>query len=159
MSSDGSVASIDITGIAFVVESPPPEVPLAGWEEVASLTNADYTLDSSASNLSLGLEAVDTNSKVTIRQLTVSALSLDDYGHIDVSVSGTANAKILLRFFLNDGTSFDVVYWKDPVALDALTFDLSPYAGKSLRGDVYIAVMSADGAPASINITHIAFVA
>jgi hypothetical protein len=37
-------------------------------------------------------------------------------------------------------------------------FDLSPYAGRALRGDVYIGLMSADGAPVNVTITEIAFV-
>ena len=134
-------------------------VALSGWVVVPSLTNAGYTLDSSASLLSLDLSAVDTSSRVTVKQSAGPTLSLGDYSSLDVSVTGDANARILLRFFMTDGSSFDVVYWKDAATLDALNFDLTPYAAKTLRGDVYLAVMSSDGSPAGIDITEIAFVA
>jgi hypothetical protein len=93
-----------------------------------------------------------------IKQLAVPALSLADYSHVDVAASGTSNAKILLRFFMDNGNSFDVVYWKDPTTLNAISFDLSPYAERTLRGDAYIALMSSDGLDASIDITEITLV-
>jgi len=60
---------------------------------------------------------------------------------------------------MDDGSSFDVVYWASPSVLDAKLFDLGPYAGRSLRGDVYVALMSSDGSLASMNVTSIAFAA
>ena len=158
MSSDGLTASIDITGIIFVATALPPVVPLSGWTVDSSLTNAAYTLSSTESSLSLELTAVDTDSRVTIYTVGVPTLNLGDYDHIDVAVSGTANARILLRFFLDDGSGFDVVYWSDPATLDAVNFDLSTYAGRTLTV-VYIALMSSDGLDASIDITQIALVA
>jgi hypothetical protein len=158
MSSDGSTANIDITDIAFEVPSPPsPLVPLSGWQVNPGLTNAPYVLSSGESALSLELDASSTSSKVAVYSLGMSKLSLADYGYVDVSVTGTANARVLLRFFLDDGSSFDVVYWGSPTVLDAVSFDLSSYAGRSLSGLVYVAVMSSDGSTASIDITAIVF--
>lgn len=51
-------------------------------------------------------------------------LSLSDYDYMDVEV-GSANARILMRFFLDDGSSFDVVCWKDTDTLSSSIFDLS----------------------------------
>lgn len=99
----------------------------------------------------------NTNSRVTVYNLNIPKLNLSDYTYINTTVSGTGNAKILLRFFLDDGTGFDVVYWGSPATLNALKFDLSPYAGRTLN-QVYIALMSSDGAPANITITQIEFV-
>jgi predicted esterase len=158
MSSDGSTASIDVTGIAFEAPSlPSPIVPLSGWVVNPSLTNAPYTLSSTESSLSLELEATSTNSKVAVYTLGVSKLSLADYGYVDVAVTGTGNAKVLLRFFLDDGSSFDITYWGSPAALNAVNFDLSSYAGRTLTGLVYVALMSSDGSTASIDITAIVF--
>jgi hypothetical protein len=85
---------------------------------------------------------------------------------VNVTVTGTSNARILLRFFLDNGSSFDVVHshvnghpvWESPTTLNAFMFDLSPYAGRTLTGEVYVALMSSDGSPANITITQIAFV-
>ena len=104
------------------------------------------------------MSCLSIDSRVTIRQLAVPALSLMDYSHVDVAVTGSDNARILLRFFMDDNSLFDVLYWKEPVTLDAVTFDLSAYAGRTLRGDAYIALMSSDGLDASIDITQIRFV-
>jgi hypothetical protein len=59
---------------------------------------------------------------------------------------------------LDDGSSFDVVYWASPAVLDATIFDLGPYAGRTLTGLVYVALMSSDGTQANINITEIVLV-
>jgi hypothetical protein len=158
MSSDGLDASFVITEIAFVASAPPPVVPLDGWTIDPSLTNAPYTLDSSPSLLSLDLTASDTHSRVTIYTLGVPTSDLGGFDHIDVAVTGTGNARILLRFFLDDGTGFDVVYWSDPATLDAISFDLSPYTGRTLTV-AYFALMSSDGSTASIDVTQIALVA
>lgn len=108
--------------------------------------------------MSLELDAVDTSSRVTVYTVGVPALNLGDYDHIDVAVTGTTNARILLRFFLDDGTGFDIVYWADPTTLNAIDFDLSAYAGRTLT-IAYIALMSSDSTVASIDITQIAFIA
>jgi PKD repeat protein len=158
MSSNGLDASIDITQIALVATAPPPVVPLAGWTVDLSLTNAPYTLDSTPSLLSLDLAASDASSRVTIYTLAVPTSDLGGFDHIDVSVTGTSNARILLRFFLDDGSGFDVVYWSDPATLDAISFDLSPYVGRTMT-IAYIALMSSDGSAAGIDVTAIALVA
>lgn len=82
-------------------------------------------------------------------------LKSSDYTYVYVRVTGTGNARILLRFFLDDGTGFDVVSWGSPAALNATAFDLSPFAGRTLT-TVCVALMSSDGTPSNINITQIA---
>jgi hypothetical protein len=158
MSSDGLAASINITSITLVAEAPPPVVPLAGWVVDSSLTNAPYALNSTETPLWLGLSAVNTSSRVTIYTLGVPTFNLGDSDHIDVAVTGTANARILLRFFLDNGSGFDVVYWADPATLNAISFDLSAYSGRTLT-IAYIALMSSDGLTANVNFTKIEFVA
>jgi hypothetical protein len=157
-SSDATTANINITQIALVAEPSAPLVPLFGWSVDPALTNAPYTLDSDPSLLSLDLAASDTSSRVTIYTLAVPSSDLGDFDHIDVAVTGTSNARILLRFFLDDGSGFDVVYWSDPPTLDAIGFNLSPYAGRTLSV-AYIALMSSDGYDAGIDITEIVLVA
>jgi len=157
MSSDGTPANINITQIAFATQTLSPSVPLSGWQEDPQYTNATYVLTSSASSLYLELDAADTNSKVAIFSLDVSRLSLSGYTYVNATVTGSTNARILLRFFLDDGSAFDVVWWQDPVALNATTFDLIPYAGRTLTGLVYVGLMSSDGTAANITITQIAF--
>ena len=159
-SSDGNPVSIDITQIAFVAPVPlSPVVPLSGWTMVSQYTNAPYVLNSTASSLSLELGASSLSSRVMVRILSCPKLSLSDYGFVDVAVTGSANARVMLRFFLDDGSIFDVVYSGSPSELDAVHFDLSRYAARTLAGDVYIELTSSDGNPVSIDITQIAFVA
>jgi hypothetical protein len=157
MSSDGSTASIDITQITFTTQALPPVVTLSGWVVDPAYTNAPNVLSSTPSSLYLQLNAADTNSKVAIYNLNAPKLSLSDYTYVSVTVSGTDNARILLRFFMDDGNSFDVVYWGSPATLNSTMFDLSPYAGRTLTGLVYVGIMSSDGSTASIDITQIAF--
>jgi hypothetical protein len=156
-SSDGSTSDIEITEISFVDSAQTP-VPLSGWSMDPRYTNASYVLNSTESSLSLELNATDTASRVTIRNLNVPKLNLSIYDYVSVNIGGSGNARILLRFFLDDGSSFDVVYWKDPDTLDAATFDLSPYSGRTLRGDVYIGLKSSNGTTSDIEISETSFV-
>ena len=107
-----------ITAI-FISEN---SVPLSGWVVDPMYTNAPYTLDSNPSVLSLELDAANTSNRVTIYTLYAPKLNLTDYASVNVSVTGTSNARILLRFFLDNGSSFDVVYWASPSVLDAKFF-------------------------------------
>jgi parallel beta-helix repeat protein len=157
MSSDGAPANITITQIAFSTQALPPTIPLSGWSEDPAYTNAFYVLNSNPSSLYLELEATDTASRVTIFNPSIPKLKLSDYTYVSVMVAGTDNARILLRFFLDDGSCFDVVYWQSPAILNATRFDLTPYGARTLSGVVYISLMSSDGAPANITITQIAF--
>jgi ABC-type antimicrobial peptide transport system permease subunit len=135
----------------------PPVVPLSEWTINANLTNTNYVLNSSYSNLHLELEPLDFTSMVTVHTLNCPQLNLSNYGYLNVTATGTNNTGVLLGFFLDDESNFDVANWTDIATLDGLSFDLTPYAGRTLRGDVYLAIRSFNGTRASIDITEIAF--
>jgi len=141
------------------VFAPSPFVPTSGWtaDSDSSLTNAPYVLTSTTSSLSLQLDATSTSSRVTIHSLNVPASNLSNFNHISVSVTGTSNALIDMRFFLDNGTGFDVVWWANPTTLNTINFDLTPYAGRTLT-IAYVALMSSDGQPSNITVTAITFV-
>ena len=135
----------------------PPIVPLSEWTINANLTNTEYVLNSNGSNLHLELEPVDFTSMVNIYTRNCPPLNLTNYSHVNIAVTGTNNTGVLLGFFLDDGSSFDVANWTDQGTVDSLNFDLTPYARRTLRGDVYLAIRSFNGIRASIDITEIAF--
>jgi subtilisin family serine protease len=157
ISADGTAANITITRITFETQAPPSTVPLSRWQEDPQYTNASYVLNSNLSSLHLELDAENTTSKVTIFNLNMPRLSLAGYTYVNATVTGTANSRITLRFFMDDGSCFDVVYWQGPTTLNATKFDLSPYAGRKLSGVVYIGLMSIDGTTSNITITQIVF--
>ena len=135
----------------------PPIVPLSEWSINANLTNTNYVLNSSYSNLHLELEALDFTSMVTVYTLNCPQLNLSNYAYLNVTATGTNNTGVLLGFFLDDESKFDVANWTNIATLDGSSFDLAPYAGRTLRGDVYLAIRSFNGTQASIDITEIAF--
>jgi ABC-type antimicrobial peptide transport system permease subunit len=136
---------------------PPPKVPLSDWT-VINATNADYVLNSSSSNLSLEFESIVHGFPgfVALYKMNVSALSLSDFDYINVTATGTNNIQILLQFSLDDGSNFNVTELEDLITLNSVSFDLTSYAKRTLRGDIILAVVS-DGMPASLEISEIAF--
>jgi ABC-type antimicrobial peptide transport system permease subunit len=144
---------------ATVVE--PPTVPLSGWIVEPNATSTKYVLNSSSLNLSLELEQVDfpgmMPSVVTLYTVNCSRLSLSDYDYINVTATGTDNVLVLLGFSMDDGSNFNVTNLENIDTLNSVSFDLAPYAERTLRGDVYLVIMSSDGMPASIEISEIAF--
>jgi ABC-type antimicrobial peptide transport system permease subunit len=144
---------------ATIVE--PPVVPLSGWVVEHNSTSTEYVLSSSELNLSLDLEQVAypgvMPSVVTLYTLNCSMLSLSDYAYINVTATGTDNVLVLLGFSMLDGSNFNVTNLENIETLNTVSFDLAPYSGSTLRGDTYLVVMSADGLPANIEISEIAF--
>jgi len=150
---------------ATVVE--PPALSLSDWMVEPNYTTVEYVLNSSSSNMSLELAQSPAPgfipSVVALYTMNLSSLSLSDFDYINVTATGTSNIHVLLQFSLDDGSNFNVTSSEDtslPIDLDTLnsiSFDLAPYAGRTLRGDAFLVVMSADGMPASIEISEIAF--
>jgi ABC-type antimicrobial peptide transport system permease subunit len=136
---------------------PPPTIPLSDWT-VVNATNANYVLNSSASGLSVEFESTvpPFPGFVALYKMNVSTLSLSDFDYINVTATGTNNTQILLQFSLDDGSNFNVTELEDVNTLNSVSFDLTPYAERTLRGDIILAVVS-DGQPASLEISEIAF--
>ena len=144
----------------------PPTLSLADWTVEESYTTVLYDLNSSSSYFSLELEQSPfpgyVPSIVTLIKMNISMLDLSDFDYLNVTATGTSNIQVLLQFSLDDGSNFNVTNLEDaslPVDIDTLNaaFDLAPYADRTLRGDAFLVVMSADGMPASIEISEIAF--
>jgi ABC-type antimicrobial peptide transport system permease subunit len=135
----------------------PPIIPLSEWVINANLTNTNHILNSNPSNLQIILEPINFTSMVSVYTLNCPQLNLSNYANINVSATGSNNTGILMGFFLDDESNFDIANWTDVSTFDSSTFDLTPYTGRSLRGDAYLAIRSLNGTQASINITEIAF--
>ncbi|MCJ7763001.1 FtsX-like permease family protein, partial [Candidatus Bathyarchaeota archaeon] len=150
----------EFTNLTATVATP-PVVPLSGWIVNSNFTTVEYVLNSSSLNLSLELKQVAfpgiMPSVVTLYTVNCSRLSLSDYAYINVTATGTNNTRVLLGFSMDDGSSFNVTNLADIDTLNTVSFDLAPYAGRTLRGDAYLAIMSSDGMPATIEISEIAF--
>jgi ABC-type antimicrobial peptide transport system permease subunit len=146
----------EFTNLTATVATP-PVIPLSGWMVNSNFTSAPYVLNSTSLNLSLELAPVDFTSIVTIYTVNCSRLSLSDYAYINVTAMGTNNTRVLLGFSMDDGSSFNVANWTDLDTLNTVQFDLAPYAGRTLRGDAYLAIMSSNGTQARIDISEIAF--
>ena len=139
----------------------PPTISFSDWVVEPTATTTEYVMNATNSTLSLELEQVAfpgmMPSLVTLYTINCSRLSLSDYEYINVTATGTDNVLVLLGFSMDDGNNFNVTDMADIDTLNTQSFDLTPYAERTLRGDAYLVVMSADGLPASIEIAEIAF--
>ena len=146
----------EFTNLTAVI-SPPPTVPLSDWMVNSNFTTGDYVLNSSELGLHLELTPTNPFSMVTVFTIKGPRLTLSDYSYVNVTVTGSDNARILLGFSTETGSTIDIANWTDPTTLNAAPFDLEPYAGEIMRGDVYCALMSSNGTQANVDITEITF--
>jgi len=139
----------------------PPTISFSDWVVEPTATTTEYVQNATNSTLSLELAQVAfpgmMPSLVTLYTVNCSRLSLSDFEYINVTATGTDNVLVLLGFSLDDGNNFNVTNLENIDTLDSQLFDLTPYAERTLRGDAYLVVMSADGLPASIKISEISF--
>ena len=123
----------------------------------SNFTSAPYVLNSSSDSLHLEIQPVNFTGLVTTYTVNVPRVSLANYQSINVTATGSNNTLVLLGFTLDDGNRFDIANWTDVDTLNAGSFDLAPYSNRSLRGDGYLAIMSANGTRAEIDISQITF--
>ena len=134
-----------------------PVVPLSGWIVNSNFTSANFVLDSNESSLFLEVEPINFTGSVTVYTLNCPKLSLANYGRVNITATGTNNTLVSLGFSLDDGSVSYAANFTDPVTLSNTPFDLTGLAERTLRGDAFLAIVSSNGMPASVNITEIAF--
>ena len=145
----------EFTNLSAIIT--PPTVPLSKWAVNVEGTNTNYLLNSTDSGLQIGISPTNFTSMVTIYTINCPQLNLSSYTHVNITATGTPNTIVMMGFFLDDESKFDVANLTDVGTLNASLFELAPYAGKSLNGNGYLTIMSFDGTPAALNITEIAF--
>ena len=146
----------EFTNLTAVI-SPPPTVPLSDWTVNSNFTTGDFILNSTELGLHLELTPTSPFSVLTVFTIKGPRLTLSDYSYINVTVTGSDNARILLGFSTETGATVDIANFTNPTTLNAAPFDLEPYAGEVMRGDIFAAIMSSNGTKATVDITKIAF--
>ncbi len=146
----------EFTNLTGTIETP-PTVPLSNWAVNTNSTSAQYVIDNSSPYLSLQIQPINYTGLVTIYTIATPRLSLSDYDYINVTATGSNNTIVLLGFSMDDGTAFYVANMTTIDTLNTIQFDLTPYSERTLRGDAFLAIMSANGMPAEIEISEIKF--
>lgn len=145
----------EFTNLTATVAAP-PTVPLTNWIVDSNSTSAQYILNNS-STLSLEVLPVNFTGSVTMYTANCPRLSLSNYDYINVTATGSNNTVVMLGFSLDDGNVLYAANLTTLESLNAAQLDLTPYSERTLRGDAFLAVMSANGLPADIEISEIKF--
>jgi ABC-type antimicrobial peptide transport system permease subunit len=135
----------------------PPVVPLSGWTVNSNFTSADYALDSNNASLLLEVKPLNFAGVVTVYTLNCPQLSLSNYARVNITATGTNNTLVSLGFSLDDGSVFYAANFTDTASLSATPYYITNLSERTLRGDAFLAIVSSNGMPASLNITEIAF--
>ena len=135
----------------------PPIVPLVNWTIDANLTSANYFLNSSLSSLSLEVQPINFQGVVITYTTECPNLNLSNYSYVNITATGSPNTAVILGFLLDDGTSMTVANLTDPSTLNTLSYDLTPYANRTLSGPSFLTALSLNGTNAKLEITEIAF--
>src|SRR5665648_605679 len=135
----------------------PPTVPLVNWTVNANLTSANYILNSSLSSLSLEVQSVNFQGIVMVLNSECPRLNLSDYSYVNVTATGSPNAAVILGFVLDDGSTMTVANMTYISTLNTLSFDLAPFANKTLSGTSFLTALSLNGSSANVDISEIAF--
>ncbi|MCW4045269.1 MAG: ABC transporter permease [Candidatus Bathyarchaeota archaeon] len=146
----------EFTNLTATVQTP-PTVPLANWTVNANTTSAQYVLNSSSPYLSLTVVPVNFTGIVTLYTINCPRLGLSNYDYINVTAAGSNNTLVVLGFSMDDGSTLTVANLTNIETLNTTQFDLSPYSERTLRGDAFLAIMSANGTQAEIEISEIKF--
>ena len=128
------------------------------WNISSRWTNASYSLSTNETGVHLGLYPNRDTSRVTIFSEDLPNLLLSDYDLVHVNVSGSSNARILVRLFLNDSSGLDIAYWIDPVQTNNAMVSLASFGDRMLGGDIFIGLVSSDGEPSNISFIEITFI-
>jgi ABC-type antimicrobial peptide transport system permease subunit len=135
----------------------PPTVPLANWAINSNLTSANYILNSSIANLSLEVQPVNFQGTVMAYTTECPNLNLTNYSYVNITATGSPNMAVILGFLLDDGTTMTVANLTNPSTLNTLSYDLSPYANRTLSGTSFLTALSLNGTNAELDVTEIAF--
>ncbi len=135
----------------------PPTVPLVNWTINTNITSANYILNSSMTSLYLEVQPVNFQGIVMAYTTECPNLNLSNYSYVNITATGSPNAAVMLGFILDDGTTMTVANLTDPSTLHALTFDLKPYANRTLSGTSFLTALSMNGTAAKLDISEIAF--
>jgi len=137
--------------------SPPPTVPLSNWVVNSNFTTGNYTLDSNEHGLHIEITPTTPYSTVTAFTINGPRLTLSDYTYVNITATGSDNARIVMGFSTETGSTITIANMTDITTLTATPFDLEPYAGEVMRGDLFCSVMSANGTHATVDISKITF--
>jgi hypothetical protein len=133
--------------------------PLDGW--TLSSNSAPYALNSDAAELSLSLNAVDSNSYVSISTERSPKLKLPRNTYLKVNITASENAQVSFIFSYFEATEpetiseFSVDHDVNATGVERFNFD--PIAGGSLSGLVRLELSSSDGLPSTVDVFEIDF--
>ena len=116
----------------------PPTVPLVNWTINANITSANYILNSSVTNLSLEVQPINFQGIVITYTSECPNLNLTNYSYVNITATGSPNTAVILGFLLEDGTTMTAANLTDPSTLNTLSYDLAPYANRTLSGTSFL---------------------
>jgi hypothetical protein len=126
------------------------------WTVDMRYTQGPYIVSNTETSLYLELTSGAPGDQVTMINTAIPMLALSNFNYIGIDATGSSNAEVLIRFYLDNGSIIDVSYWDHPANLGF--FDVSAYSYRLLRGDAFIALRSSDGTPSTSHFFRLFFI-
>jgi hypothetical protein len=143
----------EVAILKYIAVSNKVIIPFDNWHVDYRFTSGPFTFSTNESICFLEMLSGSSDDELVISSNEFPHLNSTNFNFLRADITGTRNAMILFRIYLENGTSLDLAYWVAPFYVQSII--RIPLSNVPFRGDAFIGLMSSNGQPCSISIHEI----